>query len=234
MIILYEFLSTKNNLAKILRRIFLYVARVGYEYQLKVKINLVMTPEIDKNTIILEYSPGQFFKPDIISFKDYNRDKLLNNITYKIKNNMKLTYNEILILGILPLMKTKHETGKQVLNVLEVIRNITDVDADLKDSVLGMLTLLVDKFIEDQDLKNSILDVIKMEITIFRDYINSHKDQWLEEGKIEGKEEGLEKGKKQANIETAKRMLQKNYPIHEIANLTKLNQQTIKQINRGK
>ena len=31
-IILYEFLSTKSNIANILRRIFLYVARIGYDY----------------------------------------------------------------------------------------------------------------------------------------------------------------------------------------------------------
>ena len=52
-IILYEFLSTKSNIANILRRIFLYVARIGYDYQLKVKINLVVTLEIDKNQVVL-------------------------------------------------------------------------------------------------------------------------------------------------------------------------------------
>lgn len=95
-IILYEFLSTKSNIANILRRIFLYVARIGYDYQLKVKINLVVTPEIDKNQVVLEYSPGQFFRPEVISFKDYDGDKLLSNITYKVKNNIKLTCNEFL------------------------------------------------------------------------------------------------------------------------------------------
>lgn len=75
-IILYEFLSTKSNIANILRRIFLYVARIGYDYQLKVKINLVVTPEIDKNQVVLEYSPGQFFRPEVISFKDYERRRV--------------------------------------------------------------------------------------------------------------------------------------------------------------
>lgn len=148
-IILYEFLSTKSNIANILRRIFLYVARIGYDYQLNVKINLVVTHEIDKNQVVLEYSPGQFFRPEVISFKDYDGDKLLSNITYKVKNNIKLTYNEFLALGILPLMKTKHEAGVQVVKTLELARKITDIDDELKDSVLGILIVLADKFIEN-------------------------------------------------------------------------------------
>lgn len=152
-IIIYEFLSTKTNIANILRRILLYVARIGYDYQLKVKINLVITPEIDKNNIFLEYSPGQFFRPEVISFKDYDGDKLLSNITYKIKNNIKLTYNEFLTLGILPLMQTEHEPGVQVVKTLEIARKITDIDDELKDSVLGMLIVLADKFIDNQDFE---------------------------------------------------------------------------------
>lgn len=194
-IILYEFLSTKSNIANILRRIFLYVARIGYDYQLKVKINLVVTPEIDKNQVVLEYSPGQFFRPEVISFKDYDGDKLLSNITYKVKNNIKLTCNEFLALGILPLMKTKHEAGVQVVKTLELARKITDIDDELKDSVLGILIVLADKFIENQDLKNKVIDVIKMEITILHDYVTSHEKEWLEQGKIEGKLEGKEEEK---------------------------------------
>lgn len=87
-----------------------------------------MTPEIDKNQVVLEYSPGQFFRPEVISFKDYDGDKLLSNITYKVKNNIKLTCNEFLALGILPLMKTKHEAGVQVVKTLELARKITDID----------------------------------------------------------------------------------------------------------
>ena len=37
-----------------------------------------MTPEIDKNQVVLEYSPGQFFRPEVISFKDYDGDKFMH------------------------------------------------------------------------------------------------------------------------------------------------------------
>mgnify|MGYP000345670143 FL=1 len=84
-------------------------------------------------------------------------------------------------------MKTKHEAGVQVVKTLELARKITDIDDELKDSVLGILIVLADKFIENQDLKNKVIDVIKMEITILHDYVTSHEKEWLEQGKIEGK-----------------------------------------------
>lgn len=229
-IILYEFLSTKSNIANILRRIFLYVARIGYDYQLKVKINLVVTPEIDKNQVVLEYSPGQFFRPEVISFKDYDGDKLLSNITYKVKNNIKLTCNEFLALGILPLMKTKHEAGVQVVKTLELARKITDIDDELKDSVLGILIVLADKFIENQDLKNKVIDVIKMEITILHNYVTSHEKEWLEQGKIEGKIEGKLEGKEEEKLKIAKNMHKENYSVKEIAKITKLDCKTIEKL----
>ena len=169
----YEFLSTKNNIKDVLWRIFLYLARLGFEYKSKVNMKLVITPDVDKDKIVHEYSPGQFFRPEIVSFKDYDGDKLLSNISYKVKNNLKLTYNESLVLGVLPLMRTKQGIETLIIKTINITREITDIDKELKESILGMLVMLADKYIEDQKLKNSIIDVVRMEITIFKDYIDS-------------------------------------------------------------
>ena len=120
-------------------------------------------------------------------------------------------------------MKTKHEAGVQVVKTLELARKITDIDDELKDSVLGILIVLADKFIENQDLKNQVIDVIKMEITILHDYVTSHEKEWLEQGKIEGKLEGKEEEK----LKIAKNMHKENYSVKEIAKITKLDCKTI-------
>ena len=101
-----------------------------------------------------------------------------------------------------------------------IARKITDIDDELKDSVLGMLIVLADKFIDNQDLKNKVIDVIKMEITILHDYVTSHEQKWLEEGKLEGKLEGKVEGKEEGKLEIAKNMQKENYPIKEIAKIT--------------
>lgn len=122
----------------------------------------------------------------------------------------------------------------QVVKTLELARKITDIDDELKDSVLGILIVLADKFIENQDLKNKVIDVIKMEITILHDYVTSHEKEWLEqgkiEGKLEGKEEGKIEGKEEEKLEIAKNMQKENYSVKEIAKITKLDCKTIEKL----
>ena len=68
-----------------------------------------------------------------------------------------------------------------------------------------------------------------MEITILHDYVTSHEKEWLEQGKIEGKIEGKLEGKEEEKLKIAKNMHKENYPVKEIAKITKLDCK-----NRGK
>ena len=70
-------------------------------------------------------------------------------------------------------MRTKQGIETLIIKTINITREITDIDKELKESILGMLVMLADKYIEDQKLKNSIIDVVRMEITIFKDYIDS-------------------------------------------------------------
>ena len=73
-----------------------------------------------------------------------------------------------------------------------------------------------------------------MEITILHDYVTSHEQKWLEEGKLEGKLEGKVEGKlegkEEGKLEIAKNMQKENYPIKEIAKITKLDYKTIEKL----
>ena len=73
-----------------------------------------------------------------------------------------------------------------------------------------------------------------MEITILHDYVTSHEQKWLEEGKLEGKlegkVEGKVEGKEEGKLEIAKNMQKENYPIKEIAKITKLDCKTIEKL----
>ena len=65
-----------------------------------------------------------------------------------------------------------------------------------------------------------------MEITILHDYVTSHEKEWLEQGKIEGKLDGKEEEK----LKIAKNMQKENYPVKEIAKITKLDCKTIEKL----
>ena len=66
-----------------------------------------------------------------------------------------------------------------------------------------------------------------MEVTIFRDYIDSHKDGWYEEGRHDGMEIGIKIGIENESLKITKRMLESDYPLDEIERLTNLDKQKI-------
>ena len=74
-------------------------------------------------------------------------------------------------------------------------------------------------------------------LKVYRDNYNTWnymKEQALKEGKEEGLAEGLaegiEKGQKKEKINNARRMLEKGYPIEDIAEITELTEEEIKNI----
>ncbi len=74
-------------------------------------------------------------------------------------------------------------------------------------------------------------------LKVYRDNYNAWnymKEQALKEGKEEGLAEGLaegiEKGQKKEKINNARRMLEKGYPIEDIAEITELTEEEIKNI----
>ena len=52
-----------------------------------------------------------------------------------------------------------------------------------------------------------------MEVTIFKDYVDSHKDGWYEEGRHDGMEIGIKIGIENESLKIAKRMLESDYPL---------------------
>ena len=56
------------------------------------------------------------------------------------------------------------------------------------------------------------------------------KEEGLEIGRAEGLAEGIEKGQKKEKINNARRMLEKGYPIEDIAEITELTEEEIKNI----
>ena len=49
-----------------------------------------------------------------VSLKDFDGDKIINNIENKIKNNQKITRHEMLNLALAPFMSSKKPLDKQI------------------------------------------------------------------------------------------------------------------------
>ena len=221
-IILYEFLSVKSNLKNVSKRVLTYVSMLYEKYELPIEVRIMISPYVEENAISLEVCPGMFFEPEISSFKQYDGDIFLNNINEKVKNNEELTFQESIDLGIVPLMRSKYSPNDQILKTIELTRKIKNIDYDLKNEILGVQVLLADKFVEDHDLKNQIMDVIDMNLDIVHDYGTYREEQ------------GVEKGVEKEKVKTAINMLNKGYNTEQIAEITKLNPDSIKQLKNSK
>ncbi len=140
----------------------------------------------------------------------------------KLKNNKKLTSDEYIQLGLVPLMYGKHEASEQILKTIETTRTIKNMDNDFKKEILGVQAILADKFVEDSDLKSQIIDVIYMDLDIIHDFGLYKEKQGMTEGKTEGRAE--------EKINIAKNMIKENYSISEIMKITDLSNECIKNL----
>ena len=217
-IILYEFLSVKNNLKNVVKRILTYCSMLYEKYEITIEPRIIVSPDVKEDAITLEPFTGTFFKPKISSFKKYDGDKFLNNINNKIKNNDQITFLETTNLGIVPLMRSEYSPNDQILKTIELTRRIKNIDNELKNEILGVQVLLADKFVEDHDLKNQIMDVIDMNLDIVHDY------------GIYREEKGIE----QEKLKTATNMINEGYTTDQIAKITDLDANSIEQLKNSK
>ena len=218
LIVLTEFQST---IVKTIdeKRYRLYTALVDYAKRNNKPLILIVISTAEK-TKIKEYKINKdcVFTIPIVSLKDFDGDKIINNIENKIKNNQKITSHEMLNLALAPFMSSKKPLDKQIEKTVKTLDEVRKSMKCSSDFVFGIELLIVEKFIKNErqhkKLKNILRDTMKI------------IDEWRQEDYENGKQEGKEEEK----INTAKNMLKENYTIKQIAKITQLNIESIKQI----
>jgi len=218
LIVLTEFQST---IVKTIdeKRYRLYTALVDYAKRNNKPLILIVISTAEK-TKIKQYKINKdcVFTIPIVSLKDFDGDKIINNIENKIKNNQKITRHEMLNLALAPFMSSKKPLDKQIektVKTLDEVRKSMKCDSDF---VFGIELLIVEKFIKNERQHKKLTNILRDTMKII--------DEWRQEDYENGKKEGKEEEK----INTAKNMLKENYTIKQIATITQLNIESIKQI----
>lgn len=153
-----------------------------------------------------------------ICAKDFDGDKIINNIENKIKNNQKITRHEMLNLALAPFMSSKKPLDKQIEKTVKTLDEVRKSMKCSSDFVFGIELLIVEKFIKNERQHKKLTNILRDTMKII--------DEWRQEDYENGKKEGKEEEK----INTAKNMLKENYTIKQIATITQLNIESIKQI----
>lgn len=218
LIVLTEFQST---IVKTIdeKRYRLYTALVDYAKRNNKPPILIVISTAEK-TKIKQYKINKdcVFTIPIVSLKDFDGDKIINNIENKIKNNQKITRHEMLNLALAPFMSSKKPLDKQIEKTVKTLDEVRKSMKCSSDFVFGIELLIVEKFIKNERQHKKLTNILRDTMKII--------DEWRQEDYENGKKEGKEEEK----INTAKNMLKENYTIKQIATITQLNIESIKQI----
>lgn len=218
LIVLTEFQST---IVKTIdeKRYRLYTALVDYAKRNNKPLILIVISTAEK-TKIKQYKINKdcVFTIPIVSLKDFDGDKIINNIENKIKNNQKITRHEMLNLALAPFMSSKKPLDKQIEKTVKTLDEVRKSMKCSSDFVFGIELLIVEKFIKNERQPKKLTNILRDTMKII--------DEWRQEDYENGKKEGKEEEK----INTAKNMLKENYTIKQIATITQLNIESIKQI----
>lgn len=218
LIVLTEFQST---IVKTIdeKRYRLYTALVDYAKRNNKPLILIVISTAEK-TKIKQYKINKdcVFTIPIVSLKDFDGDKIINNIENKIKNNQKITRHEMLNLALAPFMSSKKPLDKQIEKTVKTLDEVRKSMKCSSDFVFGIELLIVEKFIKKERQHKKLTNILRDTMKII--------DEWRQEDYENGKKEGKEEEK----INTAKNMLKENYTIKQIATITQLNIESIKQI----
>lgn len=218
LIVLTEFQSTIVKTPDE-KRYRLYTALVDYAKRNNKPIILIVISTAEK-TKIKQYKINKdcVFTIPIVSLKDFDGDKIINNIENKIKNNQKITRHEMLNLALAPFMSSKKPLDKQIEKTVKTLDEVRKSMKCSSDFVFGIELLIVEKFIKNERQHKKLTNIMRDTMKII--------DEWRQEDYENGKQEGKEEEK----INTAKNMLKENYTIKQIATITQLNIESIKQI----
>lgn len=218
LIVLTEFQSTIVKTPDE-KRYRLYTALVDYAKRNNKPIMLIVISTAEK-TKIKQYKINKdcVFTIPIVSLKDFDGDKIINNIENKTKNNQKITRHEMLNLALAPFMSSKKPLDKQIEKTVKTLDEVRKSMKCSSDFVFGIELLIVEKFIKNERQHKKLTNILRDTMKII--------DEWRQEDYENGKKEGKEEEK----INTAKNMLKENYTIKQIATITQLNIESIKQI----
>ena len=218
LIVLTEFQST---IVKTIdeKRYRLYTALVDYAKRNNKPLILIVISTAEK-TKIKQYKINKdcVFTIPIVSLKDFDGDKIINNIENKIKNNQKITRHEMLNLALAPFMSSKKPLDKQIEKTVKTLDEVRKSMKCSSDFVFGIELLIVEKFIKNERQHKKLTNILRDTMKII--------DEWRQEDYENGKKEGKEEEKKKKK----KNMLKENYTIKQIATITQLNIESIKQI----
>ena len=175
-------------------------------------------------------SETNLLKPKYIMFKEMNGNVKLNNLRYKINNNLSLDYIEAQDLVLIPLMRLDGNIEDIVEELCLLMMNDNSISDDFKFKLRKLEVFIINMFVRKEKRKD-MFGVIDMNVKLdnLEEDLNNWETEILNKGKLEGKLEGRLEGRQETLEEIAKRLKEK-IPLEEISQITGLSIEKIESL----
>ena len=211
-------------------RFFQYVSSLRVFKNSKVELYILCTrkaPYAKKEFIINDEC---IYTMHMISLKDYKATEIFNNIENKLKNNEKITDEDIASLQVIvytDYYETKLEILLKARKLIERVADSLNMDINEKRAIIYLLDVLSTNMLNEDEHEQYIGET-KMLINPVERYM---KNEGIKEGKKEGikegKKEGIKEGIKEGKIEFAQEMIKEGFSIDYVTKLSGLSKEDI-------
>ena len=196
-------------------KFFDYACYMSTKYRRKVHTLILSTHYKDNDEFILNWHNNDRFTIPYKSFKSFDGDKTINNISLKNKNNEELSKSEIGDLRILTFMKSKRSPKELLIKSIEV-----SVDAKMNETdklhTAVLQSFLAKKFVRDDEEYKEVMNMIEKSALDFEGILGRIYRIYYEEG--------IDEGKIIIKNQIAKNLIKEGLDDETIKRITKLNQ----------
>ena len=200
-----------------------YILEKYEETKTKINTIIVSTGDPDKSMKKLWIGARTNFEVfRIIFLKEHDGEEKLKKIKNIVKNNKKLTIFKVIELLLIPLFRISRPPEEIIEEICYLTGELVDATDDERELLEWGLTLVSNKFVKNPEKLKELRKVIKMN----NETIQSSLHSYIEDEREYAREE--------RNFEVAVDLMEKGLPINQIAEISHLDLNTIKQLRPGK
>ena len=176
--------------------------KINHQYAYKCPVYSVITTSLPSHRCLkeLKISPTDIFRPEIISYLDFDGEKILNSLKIKIKNKNFLTKLELL--SLILTIRTFPENNSVILEeICSLIKKARLEDKEFKMEMVYCTRYIIHKYAETVEDIYRLEEVVGLKKAVT---CGSIIEDIKNEGRAEARAEGRAEGRVEASLNILK------------------------------
>ena len=232
-ILMFEFQSTKIYLDD-KRRFNVYTAIKDRVRTGDKPIYMIVFSTVEETHVIdYKVNPASSFKILVISLKNQNGTEVLNNIDSKIKNNQKISQDELSDLALSSFMTLETTLEEHLEKTVQTLNKLNTLKEESK-FIFALVWILVDKFIVNDETRQRLSNILSDNMRLLKECMQRKYNEGKQEGEQRGEKSGFVKGWNEKGLKVAEELLNDNLSLERISQVTNVPMSQLELLNENK